>query len=144
MQTQTLFSLLQNFLRGIQICHMKADVLAIPKCGGFLGYNFINPSYCYSKSGQISGFFLAKWRCPKKRHGYIFLFRASILNKRGPNSRGWAETKPKVWFRSRNFGFWIKLSVSVDFGFCKTARFWRQTDKTAKKKAERIFFLHLF
>ena len=58
--------------------------------------------------------------------------------------RGWAETKPKVWFRSRNFGFWIKLSVSVDFGFCKTARFWRQTDKTAKKKAERFFFLHLF
>ena len=54
--------------------------------------------------------------------------------------RGWAETKPKVWFRSRNFGFWIKLSVSVDFGFCKTARFWRQTVKTAKKKAERLFF----
>ena len=58
--------------------------------------------------------------------------------------RGWAERKPKVWFRSRNFGFWIKLSVSVGFGFCRTARFWRQTVKTAKKKAERFFFLHLF
>ena len=72
----------------------------------------------------------------------VFFFREHILCSFA--TRGWAETKPKVWFRSRNFGFWIKLSVSVGFGFCKTARFWRQTVKTAKKKAERFFFLHLF
>ena len=31
MQTQTRRVRLQNFLRGIRGCHMKADVLAIPK-----------------------------------------------------------------------------------------------------------------
>ena len=36
MQTQTRRVALQNFLRGIQICHMKADVLAIPKMWWFL------------------------------------------------------------------------------------------------------------
>ena len=35
MQTQTRRVSLQNFIRGIQICHMKADVLAIPKMWWF-------------------------------------------------------------------------------------------------------------
>ena len=35
MQTQTRFSLLQNFLRGIQGCHMKADVLPFLKMWWF-------------------------------------------------------------------------------------------------------------
>ena len=35
MQTQTRRIRLQNFLRGIQTCHMKADVLAIPKMWWF-------------------------------------------------------------------------------------------------------------
>ena len=67
-----------------------------------------------------------------------------LFNKGTHQIRGWAETKPKVWSRSRNFGFWIKLSVSVGFGFCRTTENNGITVKTAKKKAERFFFLHLF
>ena len=57
--------------------------------------------------------------------------------------RGWAERKPKVWFRSRNFGFSIKLSISVDFGFCMTTKNNGITVKMFKKKAE-IFFLCIY
>ena len=71
-------------------------------------------------------------------------FRYKLLKISKPKIRGWAETKPKVWSRSRNFGFWIKLSVSVGFGFCRTTENNGITVKTAKKKAERFLFLHLF
>ena len=50
MQTQTRRVALQKFLRGIQICHRKADVLAIPKVWWFLLLNFLNQSYGCLKS----------------------------------------------------------------------------------------------
>ena len=40
MQTQTRRVRLQKFLRGIQICHMKADVLEIPKMWWFFILEF--------------------------------------------------------------------------------------------------------
>ena len=43
MQTQTLFSLLQFFLRCIQVCHMKADVLPFLKMWWFFMLSFFKP-----------------------------------------------------------------------------------------------------
>ena len=108
---QTLVSLLRKFLRGIQICHMRADVLAIPKMWCFLGYNFLNPSYCYSKSGQISGIFSGKVAVSKKKTRLHILFRASILNQRGRNRYvlrliQWQNLKRKIVAVS-----WIPLKI---------------------------------
>ena len=58
MLMQTLFSPLKIFYRGIQGCHMKADVLPSLKMWCFLCYNLLNGSYCCPKLGQISRFFL--------------------------------------------------------------------------------------
>ena len=55
MQTQTLFSPLKFFLRGIQGCHMKADVLPFLKMWWFLCYNLLNGSYCCPKLGPRGG-----------------------------------------------------------------------------------------
>ena len=52
MQTQTRRVRLQNFLRGIQICHMKADVLAIPKMWWFFILGFFKPELLLPKVGS--------------------------------------------------------------------------------------------
>ena len=58
MQTQTRRVRLQIFLRGIQICHMKADVLAIPKMWWFLILHFFKPKLLLPKVGSnLKNFF---------------------------------------------------------------------------------------
>ncbi len=52
------------------------------KCGGFLFYNFLNPSHCCPKSGQISRIFFAK-RCQKNRYGYNIAIQVKSLNQHG-------------------------------------------------------------
>ena len=49
---------LAKFLRGIQICHMKADVLAIPKMWWFLILHFFKPKLLLPKVGSnLKNFF---------------------------------------------------------------------------------------
>ena len=69
MQTQTRRVRLQNFLRGIQICHMKADVLAIPKMWWFLILHFFKPKLLLPKVGSNLKNFFCKIAVLKKRHG---------------------------------------------------------------------------
>ena len=52
MQTQTRRVRLQFFLKGIQYCHMKADVLAIPKMWWFLILGFFKPKLLLPKVGS--------------------------------------------------------------------------------------------
>jgi len=67
--TQTLFSQVSR------VCHLKA----FWKCGGFCCYNFLNPSYGWSKLGQISKKKVVEWNRTKKYkhrwkamdHGYM-------------------------------------------------------------------------
>ena len=66
MQTQTRRVRLQKFLRGIQICHMKADVLAIPKMWWFLILHFFKPKLLLPKVGSnLKNFFAKLWRQKK-------------------------------------------------------------------------------
>ena len=52
MQTQTRRVRLQNFLRGIQVCHMKADVQEIPKMWWFFILGFFKPELLLPKVGS--------------------------------------------------------------------------------------------
>ena len=86
MQTQTRRVRLQNFLRGIQICHMKADVLAIPKMWWFLILHFFKPKLLLPKVGSnLRIFFWAKWRRNKNKYALNFEFHTSIFNQGGAN-----------------------------------------------------------
>ena len=55
------------------------------QCDGFCCYDFLDRSYCCSKSSQISGFFLAKWRRNKNKYAFNFEFHTSIFNQGGAN-----------------------------------------------------------
>ena len=67
-----------------RVCHMKADVLPVPKiCGCFLCYNFLNGIYCCPKSGQISRFFLQSGGVKKNKYAFNFEFLTSIFNQGG-------------------------------------------------------------
>ena len=66
MQTQTRRVRLQNFLRGIRICHMKADVLEIPKMWLFFILEFFKLKLLLPKVGSNLKIFFAKLRCHKK------------------------------------------------------------------------------
>ena len=66
MQTQTRRVRLQNFLRGIQICHMKADVLAIPKMWWFNILEFFKPELLLPQVGPNLNFFFGKIAVFKK------------------------------------------------------------------------------
>ena len=71
MQTQTLFSLLQNFLRGMQGCHMKADVLPFLKMWWFLCYNFLFQASILNQCGP-NGYVLRLIQC-KTRNVKLWL-----------------------------------------------------------------------
>ena len=72
MQTQMPFSLLQNFLRGIQICHVKADVLAIPKMWWFLILHFFKPKLLLPKVGSNLKNFFGKIAVSQKKDTATF------------------------------------------------------------------------
>ena len=63
MQTQTRRVRLQIFLRGIQICHMKADVLEIPKMWWFFILDFFKPKLLLPKVGSNLKNFFFELRC---------------------------------------------------------------------------------
>ena len=55
---------MQKFSRGTsRYAIWKLTPCRFRKCGGFLFYIFLNLSYCYPKSGQISRIYFAKLRC---------------------------------------------------------------------------------
>ena len=72
---------MQIFKRYIQICHMKADVLPFLKMWWFLCYNFLNRSYCCSKSGQIWSVFLGKLAASQKKYALKFFSRQILLRE---------------------------------------------------------------
>ena len=76
MQTQTRRVRLQKFLRGIQICHMKADVLAIPKMWWFLILHFFKPKLLLPKVGSnLKNFFWQSGGVTKNNTATIFNFK---------------------------------------------------------------------
>ena len=76
MQTQTRRVRLQNFLRGIQICHMKADVLEIPKMWWFFILEFFKPELLLPKVGSnLKNFFGKIAVSQKKDTATFFSFR---------------------------------------------------------------------
>ena len=72
MQTQTLFSLLQKFLRGIQMCHMKADGLAIPKIWWLCILGFFKPELLLPKVGSNLKNYFGKIAVSKKKDTATF------------------------------------------------------------------------
>ena len=75
--TQMPFLCCKHFCEVSRVCHIKADVLPFPKMWCFLCYNFLNRSYCPSKSGQISGFFLQIGGVTKNNTATILSFKPS-------------------------------------------------------------------
>ena len=76
MQTQTRRVRLQKFLRGIQICHMKADVLEIPKMWWFFILEFFKPELLLPKVGSnLKNFFGKIAVSQKKDTATFFSFR---------------------------------------------------------------------
>ena len=76
MQTQTRRVRLQFFLRGIQICHMKADVLEIPKMWWFFILEFFKPELLLPKVGSnLDNFFGKIAVSQKKDTATFFSFR---------------------------------------------------------------------
>ena len=76
MQTQTRRVRLQNFLRGIQICHMKADVLEIPKMWWFFILKFFKPELLLPKFGSnLKNFVLQNCGVTKNNTATIFNFK---------------------------------------------------------------------
>ena len=125
MQTQTRRVALQIFLRGIQLCHMKADVLAIPKMWWFFILEFLNPSYCCPKSGQISSFFFAKLRCQKKYMWLQYCDSGQIVESAWSHTY-WLHADSTIWpesqycsriyfFEHRNFAK-KKIEIWPDLG----------------------------
>ena len=71
MQPQTRRVALQNFLRDIHICHMKAFVLEIPKMWWFFILEFFKPKLLLPKVGSnLKFFFLQNCGVKKNRYGY--------------------------------------------------------------------------
>ena len=81
MQTQTRRVRLQNFLRGIQICHMKADVLAIPKMWWFLILHFFKPKLLLPKVGSNLMNYFGKIAVLKKKTRLQFWVLTSDMNR---------------------------------------------------------------
>ena len=111
MQTQTRRVRLQNFLRGIQICHMKADVLAIPKMWWFLILHFLTQVIAAQSRVKSHELFWQNCGVQKKRHGYNFQFQASIWIEHGSHM---------VIFRSYSYQKSKLKIVAVSF-FLNTA-----------------------
>merc|ERR1712020_225623 len=95
------------------------------KCGCLLFYNFLNPSYCCPKSGQISRILLAKLRCHKKKTRLHFFVSRLHMNRTWVSHGTFevlfmAEVKTKNCSRvsfltPHNFEDKLKISDSVDF-----------------------------
>ena len=76
MKTKTRRVRLQIFLRGIQIWHMKADVLAIPKMWWFLILHFFKPKLLLPKVGSNLKNYFGKIAVFKKKDtATIFNFK---------------------------------------------------------------------
>ena len=125
MQTQTRRVRLQKFLRGIQTCHMKADVLAIPIMWWFLYSIILNPSYCCPKLGQISRIFFAKLRRHILNMWLQYYVSGQIVESAWSHTY-WLYADSTIWpesqycsriyfFEHRNFAKKI-LEIWPDFG----------------------------
>ena len=78
MQTQTRRVRLQKFLRGIQICYMKADVLEIPKMWWFFILEFFKSELLLPKVGSnLKNFFCKIAVSKKKDTATILRFRSN-------------------------------------------------------------------
>ena len=75
------FSRIGKFLRYSGYAIGKLTSRAFRKCGGLVCYNFLTPSYCCPKSGQISRIILAKLRCQKKKTRLQFSISSLHMNR---------------------------------------------------------------
>ena len=76
MQTQTRRVALQNFEEVSRVCHMKADVLAIPKMWWFYILKFFKPELLLPKVGSnLENFFGKIAVSQKKDTATFFSFR---------------------------------------------------------------------
>ena len=117
---------LQFFLRGIQICHMKADVLALPKMWWFLILHFFKPKLLLPKVGSNLKNYFGKIAVSKKKTRLQFSISSLHMNITCVSHGNFqilliSEVKTqncsRVFFflTPHNFDDKLKISDSVDF-----------------------------
>merc|ERR1712083_759962 len=117
---------LQKILRGIQTCHMKADVLAIPKMWWFFILHFFKPKLLLPKVGSNLKNYFGKIAVSKKKTRLQFSISSLHMNRTWVSHGNFqilfiSEVKTQncshVFFflTPHNFDDKLKISDSVDF-----------------------------